>query len=225
MNDKNCILIFLKFPEKGKVKSRLAQDIGEDAALELYRYFILDLLDTLKTGSYTVIIYFLPPDARQEVLQWLGKEYRYMPQQGRDLGERMRNAFSEVFSEGFSKVLLIGSDIPDITDAILDSAFENEDDAVIGPALDGGYYLIGFRNNTFLPEAFDGMPWGTETVLKKTVELFRKKNLGVHLLPQWQDIDRLADLRDLSERNRDTAFSASRTMKYILKNYRILSGK
>jgi uncharacterized protein len=221
LHEKNrqCLLLFLKYPERGKVKSRLAKDLNKDITLLLYKNFILDLLDTLKKGKFRVKICFHPPDSKEKVTDWLGNNYVYMPQIGEGLGERMKNAFTTVYSEGFSKAVLIGSDIPDLNDTVLDEASECDDhDAVIGPASDGGYYLIGFQNNTFLPEIFDGIQWGSGTVFKKTIGILKKNNRKVHILPEWQDIDRLDDLRALFDRNRDTEFAHSRTMVFLSAN-------
>ena len=217
---KKCMLLFIKFPEKGMVKSRLAKDSDEDSALSLYGNFVLDLLKTLKTGRYGLKLCFYPPDALDKVSAWLGKRYSYMPQKGEDLGERMKNAFRETFLEGFAKVLLIGSDVPDLTRSIISEAYEFDDyDAVIGPSLDGGYYLIGFKHETFSPEIFEGMQWGTDRVFRDTMDVFRKKKYRVHILPEKRDIDRLDDLRAFFEHNRNTGFADSGTMAFIRNNW------
>lgn len=222
-NEKKCILLFLKLPERGRVKTRLSEDLNEDAVLSLYKNFVLDLLETLKRGRYVFKICFYPPDSQEKMSSWLGNDYSYMPQKGKDLGERMENAFTESFLEGFLKLVLIGSDIPDLTNKIIEKAFNFDNyNAVIGPSFDGGYYLIGFKNNTFLPEIFEGIQWGTEKVFEKTIEIFKKNNYKVHILPKWQDVDRLDDVRALFERNRNTEFAKSRTMAFILKNLKML---
>jgi rSAM/selenodomain-associated transferase 1 len=224
MPGERCVLLFVRNPEKGVIKSRLARDLGEDAVVSLYKDFVFDVLKTLKRGGYSLEICYYPPDAERQVSQWLGKDFSYMPQEGKDLGERMHRAFIRAFSKGFLRVLLIGSDIPDISDAIIDEAFQAEDsDAVLGPSFDGGYYLIGFRQNTLLPEIFYGMDWGTSIVYEKTMSVFEKRNYKVHLLPKLRDIDRLGDLRDLLERNRNTEFRESRTIEFIRKNEDLLS--
>jgi uncharacterized protein len=219
MSDKKCMLLFIKFPEKGTVKSRLAKDIHEDSALSLYRNFVFDILKTLKTRKYQLKLCFCPPDDLDKVSAWLGKGYSYMPQQGKDLGERMKNAFRETFSEGFAKVLLIGSDIPDLTCTIIEEAYEFDNyDAVIGPSLDGGYYLIGFKYDTFSPEIFEGMHWGTDRIFRDTMDVLRKKRYRVHILPEKRDIDTLEDLRAFFEHNRNTRFADSGTMAFIRNN-------
>jgi rSAM/selenodomain-associated transferase 1 len=136
------------------------------------------------------------------------------PQAGADLGERMKNAFQHCFADGFDDVIIIGSDIPDLPPEIFAEAFaalENRG-AVIGPAADGGYYLIGFRKETFAPEAFEGIVWSTQAVFAETVARLERVGVGVHLLPSWRDVDTVDDLRDLVRRHRDTPFAGSRTM-------------
>jgi rSAM/selenodomain-associated transferase 1 len=219
MDNKKCVLVFIKFPEKGKVKSRLSEAFDTDMVLSLYECFVFDLLETLKKGTYALKICFSPPETYENIVRWLGREYSYMPQKGNDLGERMKNAFMDSFSEGFSEVVLIGSDIPDLTIEVIHEAFAFDlYDASIGPASDGGYYLIGFTNKTFLPEIFKGIEWGTDTVLKQTMKLFKSHKHTVRVLPVWHDVDRPEDVQALYSRNRDTEFAASRTMRFLSAN-------
>jgi rSAM/selenodomain-associated transferase 1 len=215
--DKRCILLFVKYPEKGMVKKRLSEEIGADAAVALYKNFVLDLLASVKGLSIPLWICFYPEDHSEKFSLWLGAQYRFIPQKGKDLGERMKNAFSHAFYHGFRKVILIGSDIPDLPNDFIDSAFLSlaTSDAVIGPSHDGGYYLIGFGSDLFVPEIFEGITWGSNTVLQETLEILRLKGKKVHSLPEWGDVDTLSDLRDLQKRNQNTFFSHSGTMAYI----------
>ena len=130
----------------------------------------------------------------------LGPEYRYLPQRGRDLGERMKNGFLDTFTRGFEKVVLIGSDIPDLPLSFVEEAFTSlsEMDAVIGPSFDGGYYLIGFTKGAFLPRVFEGIAWGTEKVFKSTIQILTDEKRKLYVLPRWRDIDTIEDLKDLS---------------------------
>jgi rSAM/selenodomain-associated transferase 1 len=211
-----CILVFVRFPERGMIKSRLSKDLNEDIVLRLYKNFVFDILNTLKRGKHFLKICFHPPDSKEKISDWLGEVLPYMPQKGRDLGERMKNAFIDTFSDGFSKVILIGSDIPDLTITIINRAFELDmHDAVIGPSADGGYYLIGFKKSTFLPDIFEGIKWGTEKVFERTMEILRGRKYLVQILPQWQDVDRLDDLNALFYRNQDTEFKNSQTMTFL----------
>jgi len=215
--DQRCILLFVKHPEKGSVKKRLSEEIGADAAVALYQNFVLDLLASVKGLSIPLWVCFYPPDDSKKFSLWLGTQYHLVPQEGKDLGERMKNAFSRAFEHDFRNVILMGSDIPDLPMEIMDEAFISLDtsDIVIGPACDGGYYLIGFRSDRFVPEIFEGISWGTRTVLKETLDICISQGERVYTLPEWQDVDTLSDLRDLEKRNRYTPFSCPGTMAYI----------
>ena len=220
MPDKSITLLFIKAPVRGQVKSRLAAVIGDETALELYKNFILDIIDTVKKTGYPFSICYYPPDAGAEVSSWLAGQYRTMPQQGGDLGERMENAFIRCFSEGFERAVLIGSDLPDLTPAVLLEAMASlaENDVVIGPASDGGYYLIGFRKHTLMPRVFRGISWSTKTVFQETMAILQNSALSIHQSPKWNDVDTIEDLRALCKRNKGAEFDKSRTMTYLSNN-------
>ena len=219
MSNKKCILVFIKFPDKGNVKSRLSQVFDADTVSSLYECFVFDLLETLGKGRYHVKICFSPPEAYDRVVRWIGKGYTCMPQKGKDLGKRMKNAFLDTFAEGFSEVLLIGSDIPDLTMEVLHEAFAfDRYDASIGPASDGGYYLIGFTDKTFLPEIFKEIAWGTGTVFKQTMKLLKRHRLTVRVLPVLHDVDRPEDVQALYLRCRDAECAATSTMRFLSAN-------
>jgi rSAM/selenodomain-associated transferase 1 len=217
---KDCLIVFVKSPEAQSVKSRLGSVIGELKARQLYRHFVEDLLDNLDRGDYCLKIFFYPPDRLQTVTGWLGHDRSYEPQTGCDLGERMKNAFEKCFSEGFDRSILIGSDSPDLPREIIEEGFAAlaSVDAVIGPARDGGYYLIGFRATTFLRDTFSGIPWSTEGVLTSTLAILDEKGLKVTVLPTWRDIDTYEDLKAFMEINRNTAFAQSRTVRYAIES-------
>jgi len=215
--DKTCILFFVKYPERGQVKKRLSISIGEGTASELYRNFVLDSLSILEKCGVQFIVCFHPPDSQQKFIEWLGKGYSYMPQQGNDLGQRMRNGFINMFDKNYQGVIIIGSDSPDLPGTFIDEALVSlhTHDVVLGPSFDGGYYLISFRHDTFLPETFDGICWSTGTVFSETSTILKKAGLTLHVLPEWNDIDTCDDLRGLIERNRNTDFSRSMTFSYL----------
>jgi len=214
------ILMFVKTPDRGMVKSRLGSAVGDGIALDLYLCFVRDMVEMLTRTGYPYIICFHPPYARKRIAQWLGDAQELLPQTGENLGERMKNAFFEVFSKGYQNAILIGSDSPDLPSWLVSEAFASlhDHDAVIGPSLDGGYYLIGFRADTFLPEVFDRMPWSTPEVFTRTVDIFHKEDCLIHILPQWRDIDTFDDLKALYVNNRGSSFAGSATMRYIKKN-------
>ncbi len=214
---KNCILFFVKDPVKGEVKSRLAADLDETIAAELYKIFILDMLVTIDKYAAQSLICFYPKHAQKKLNDWLGTKYHYLPQEGKDLGERMKNGFLKAFSLQYKNVILIGSDIPDLPLSLLKQAFRMlaTNGAVVGPAHDGGYYLIGFRHDTFVPEVFDTMKWGGRSVLQSTLNRLNKRGCRIHLLPEWRDIDTLADLMALLQRNKSRKCPCPKTMSYI----------
>jgi hypothetical protein len=208
-----CVLVFVRAPQAGKVKTRLARSLGDAAALALYRAFVADLLDTLRRCGQPVIGCCTPPAACGAVAAWMAPLAGVYPQTGAGLGARMANAFGRAFHDGFRRVLLVGSDLPDLPATVFESGFAAlaEHPAVIGATLDGGYYLIGFRPDTFLPAVFEAIPWGTPRVLAETLAAFRRHALEVHRLPVWRDIDDLDDLLAFARRPQAAAAQARRT--------------
>lgn len=215
----NCIIIFIKYPEHGKVKSRLAKDLGDNLALEIYQTFVYDLLSLLAKTNYDFKIAYYPPEAGEKVKNWLGYNYNYLPQKGDDLGEKMKNTFIDIFNEGYKKALIIGSDSPDLNKEIFDEAFFSlkEVDAVIGSAFDGGYYLIGFNKNRFLPKIFDNILWSSSSVFQDTMKIFEKYYYNTHNLKKWRDIDTFDDLKALVE-GKNTDFDNSKTIRFLKQN-------
>jgi rSAM/selenodomain-associated transferase 1 len=195
--DDRCLLFFIKNPEKRRVKTRVASAIGDKMAVRLYKRFLLEMLSTLNRGTFLFYLCFHPEDSLNDLKHWLGEHYLYMPQIGENLGQRMKNGFTEAFSMNFKRVVLIGSDIPDLPLEFIEEAFDSlrEKDAVIGPSLDGGYYLIGFRDETFFPKVFEGIPWSTGKVFEETIKILEKERLTVHTLQPLRDIDTIEDLR------------------------------
>ena len=195
--DDRCLLFFIKDPGKGRVKTRLASAIGDKMAVKLYKRFLLETLFTLNRGTFLFYLCYTPVDSLNELKDWLGDHYLYLPQIGENLGERMKNGFAEAFSMNFKRVILVGSDIPDLPLEFIEEAFTSldEKDGVVGPSFDGGYYLIGFKNKSFSPRAFDGMHWSTETVFEETLKILKQEGLAIHTLQPLGDIDTVEDLR------------------------------
>lgn len=197
----SCVIFFVRAPEPGKVKTRLAQVIGNDAASQLYKSFVADELDMLRNLCFDVTICYHPQKAQQRVRNWLKAESNFLAQTGNNLGQRMANAFHAAFLRGYQRAVLIGSDLPDLPSSMVFDALDQLEkfDAVIGPCEDGGYYLIGFCRDAFCPEIFLNIPWGTSWVLKKTLLKLHDKKLSCHTLPPWQDIDNYNDLMRLKK--------------------------
>jgi len=215
-----CLVMFTKFPERGQVKSRLAKDLGEERATELYRCFIEDLLERLSRGTYRFQMAFYPAGKEREIKEMFGNELSYTPQAGEDLGERMKNAFNLCFLEGSQSAVVIGSDCPDLPAWIIEEAFFSLDDhdVVIGPSVDGGYYLIGFRKETFNPDVFAGPTWGTANVFRQTMTNLQETGALVYVLPVWQDIDRPEDIAILIKNSEKRKFTNSKTLLYLQSN-------
>jgi rSAM/selenodomain-associated transferase 1 len=187
----DALLIFIRNPELGKVKSRLAATIGASKALAIYQEMLLHTQNITKNLSiFKIIAYsdFIPLND-----SWKKLKYKQILQKGSDLGIRMKNAFEQQFSQGNNKVIIIGSDCMDLNQNLIEIAFfelENKD-VVIGPANDGGYYLLGIKK--LHSEIFENKLWGSASVLKDTIETFKNLELSYHLLPALNDIDNESD--------------------------------
>ncbi len=215
-----CILCFIKYPEPGRVKSRLAAYLGEQQAAELYHNCVADILSTLEKNNFVFRLCYHPPEAEKKIANLLGAQYHYYPQQGTNLGERLINSFEYAFKNNFQYVIAIGSDSPDIPAGLLTEAFSalHSHDCVIGPTADGGYYLIGFTPATFLPGAFTGINWSTPVVFQQTMAALSKKKYSVYVLRRWHDIDTYDDLKDFTHRNQTTEFRHSKTFLYVCRS-------
>ena len=211
------ILFFVRVPEEGRVKTRLAAAIGHDRATELYGRFVEDIMAMLDRIDVDVQCCYQPVGAGVTLSNWLGHHRSYAPQEGDDLGQRMGNAFRAAFKGGVRRAIVIGSDVPDLAAERVEQAFQDMQahDVVIGPSSDGGYYLLGFDAACFVPDVFDGISWGTSRVFDQTMSVLEQHGLCVGVQPVWHDLDTRSDLDALIERNRDTTFENSRTFSLI----------
>ncbi len=194
----DAVLIFVRAPELGRVKTRLAAEIGGPAALRVYRRLAEHAVAEARAlePRASVRIHFTPADAGDAVRAWLGAGPRYLPQADDNLGGRMRAAFAEAFAKGFRRVVIIGSDLPELSAELLREAFARLDSSpvVLGPARDGGYYLLGMRE--MVDAVFDDVPWSTAEVLARTMEILRAAGIEPALLPMLADVDEAGDLPD-----------------------------
>jgi hypothetical protein len=193
---KNLLIVFVKYPRPGMVKSRLAAAIGREQAAQAYRELAektLTQISPTRQDSYDLAVCFDPASEHALFREWLGVQKKYFPQQGDDLGQRMHHAFARAFHEGYTKAVIIGSDCPGISRDSINRSFGLLDghDAVVGPARDGGYYLIGLKQA--LPELFCGIDWSTDRVLQQTRDVLQKLSLSCALLPMLRDVDRPED--------------------------------
>jgi rSAM/selenodomain-associated transferase 1 len=218
------IFIMMKYPEAGKVKARLAQFIGEEAAVGLYQVFIQDTIAAVQALKTPFHIAVHPPESQEKFAKWLGISHMYFRQRGANLGERLHNGFNTMFGQKYHQVIALASDCPDIPVEILRKAVLNlqSHKAVIGPAPDGGYYLIGFCRDSFIPDAFEDISWSTETVFQETLARIEGKTKAVHVLPEWRDIDTKSDLQEFYTRHRSQKSNELESMRYIRSHHKLL---
>lgn len=192
-NSKNLLLIFTRNPELGKGKRRLAEKVGDAVALDIYN-FLLNHTVKITAGLYAEkIVYYSEEIWEQDI--WDNTLYDKKLQVGEDLGIRMHNAFQDGFSRGFEKIIIIGSDIYDLDQEDLEHAFKllSHNDFVVGPAEDGGYYLLGMKK--LKPTLFQNKDWGTPSVLEDTLaDLKDEKKV---LLDTRNDVDYYEDIKDV----------------------------
>ena len=182
------------------MKTRLAKSIGIHKAALLSRIFVDVLLKRTEHKKYQRIIFYTPADKKKEIIDWLGSDIIIQPQKGNDLGQRLSRAFAFAFKIGAKKVVAIGTDNPLIDKKTLQEAFKklSTKACVLGPALDGGYYLIGL---TSLNERiFKGIPWSTQTVFRQTIQRLKRMKAGYSLLKKSFDVDTYQDIQLLRQR-------------------------
>ena len=193
----NLLLIFVKNPEKGKVKTRLANTIGDEQALEAYKKLIAYTQQIAREVSVDRQVWY--SQFISEADEWNGENFTKKLQQGDDLGIKMKNAFSSAFDSGYSKVVIIGSDCAELTAQGIEDAFLQleKNELVVGPSEDGGYYLLGMQE--FYPELFEGIQWSTSEVFAQTLQIARRLGLTTGILPELNDVDYEEDWRSVKD--------------------------
>ena len=194
---REALVVMARVPSDTRGKSRLTRELGGEH-LELRRALLLDTLDAVRdVEAADLFVAFEPAESIGEMRALVGDSARLFPQQGDTLGDRMRNAFARLFAAGYSTVVMIGSDLPSLPTPHVAQAFQylrdRPDALVIGPASDGGYYLIGMRR--LRPALFTSIPWSTADVLSTTTSIAERCGLPVSFVPPWHDVDTVDDLR------------------------------
>lgn len=189
----NLLIAFIKHPTPGGVKTRLASEIGASKATIIYEHLVIDLLSHTTSNNYDRAI-FVDPKHQISRYQSSFGDLNYHYQNGDNLGERMNNAFNYNFALGYENIILIGSDIPLLDSKYIEKCFDqlSSSDAIIGPTIDGGYYLIGFSKKTYTPKVFLDMLWSESSVYDNTIN--KLKHLNVSIAQKWFDIDVNSDL-------------------------------
>jgi len=192
----HAVVIFARDPVPGRVKTRLHPALDPAAVCGLYRGFLEDtlhLVESLPEVDRFIGVYPSHVSGFFDGLSTRG--FRLFVQEGRDLGERMRQAFLDRFAEGYDRVVILGSDSPTLPRQYVELALASPKPLVLGPSTDGGYYLIGMREK--LADVFDQVAWGTGGVLAATLEKTARMGLNLGVLPPWYDVDRPEDLQFL----------------------------
>ena len=206
------LIVFVKNPIPGAVKTRLQTRYTPDQVVALYTAFVRDVL--ARAESIDVdrrVIAFDPPDAESEVSSLFGGEvkalWEFVPQVQDDLGVRMREALVQELDAGASAAVLIGTDIPSLPVHHITQAFDllRAKDVVLGPSIDGGYYLVGVSKST--PEIFEDVEWSTPSVLTQTIDRIQRAGNTLGLVPPWFDVDTPDELDFLLAHARATIFA------------------
>jgi rSAM/selenodomain-associated transferase 1 len=197
-NSNNALILFVKAPKIGTVKTRLQPELTTEQALLLYQAMVEDIVARFgQVGFCDLKIYFTPANSLETLQNWLGSQFDYFPQVGNDLGNRMYHALAEMLHQKYQKVVLAGSDLPTLDAETIMRAFTllNRAEVVVGPSADGGYYLIGMKQPH--PALFQGIAWSTDKVLQQTLEKARTTALDTVQLQLQSDIDTYADVVNL----------------------------
>lgn len=191
------LIVFTRYPEPGKTKTRMIPALGGEGAASLQRQLTEHTFKQVKKlqsiRSISPEFHFTGGN-QQLMREWLGENLIYYPQQSGDLGQRMYSAFAQAFAAGSKRVVIIGIDCPDINELLLDQAFDllKKKDLVLGSAEDGGYYLIGL--SSLFMQLFKDISWGSDRVLEQTTNIANKLGLNFDYLTTLNDIDRPEDL-------------------------------
>jgi rSAM/selenodomain-associated transferase 1 len=205
-----ALLVFVRAPRPGQVKTRLARTLGDERAAEFYRLCTDNTLREINRLPREVerYIFFAESVNSCEMNRLTGLGFKVAVQKGKNLGERLHNAFRKVFENGARKVVIIASDVPDLSAKVMKEAIDGLDnsDVVIGPCYDGGYYLIGMKE--LHKELFTGISWGTDCVYRQTLDSAKSNGLIILQMPILIDVDTEADLRrwSLIDRQKKPAF-------------------
>jgi len=215
-----------KAPRPGEVKTRLFGALSSEEAKQLYVAFLSDTFalmeEVMEEREELALALCYTPEGEEEAFEEVEREGSLMiPQRGEDLGERLTNCFTDLFALGFESVVVIGADSPTLPGEYVFDAFEcfeTDEDVVIGPTEDGGYYLVGMRK--LHKRIFDDIPWGAAGALGATIDRAKEAELDLVLLPEWYDVDTPEDVERLKrelEENKDVAKFTRRFLKELAK--------
>jgi uncharacterized protein len=210
-----------KAPREGEVKTRLSGALNFAEARRLYVAFLSDTFalmeEVMEEREELSLALCYTPEGEEEAFEEVEREgSMMMPQRGENLGERLTNCFADLFALGFESVVVIGADSPTLPGEYVFDAFEcfeTDDDVVIGPTEDGGYYLVGMRN--LHRRIFEDIPWGAGGALEATIERAREAGLNLVLLPEWRDVDTPEDFERLKQELDENEGAAKFTRRFL----------
>lgn len=194
---RNCLIIFAKEPQKGKVKTRLKDYLSQEQCLNLYKAFLKDVIDLAKKIKCSEKLVAYDSKSNPEYLRKIARPFKFYKQCGRNLGYRMHNAFKFASEDGGCRMVVMGSDSPNLPISFIEGALKKLDrnDVVLGPSLDGGYYLIGMKKPCL--GLFQGIKWSSDKVLDETIKKSRQLKKKIAILPRWYDVDESKSLNRL----------------------------
>ena len=217
--------LFAKHWTPGQVKTRLGRHLGPERAAAVHRLFVECLLRRLAAADcWQGFLVYWPPEQQQPMADLAARcGWQAEAQCPGDLGRKMRHFLRQRLNQSYRRVLLVGADVPDLPLAFLQEACRKLQscEVVLGPSPDGGYYLLGLCRD--VPQLFAGIPWGTPAVWQQSVECLQQQGVSYRVLPPWQDVDHLEDLRTLLQRLRHSDSPELRRLKRELD--RLLEGR
>lgn len=214
------VILFVKYPLEAKVKTRLAETIGNKKAVNIYSLLAENVVRNIQRLKNTYnYIFYSEESEKEKIKNWIKGSFFYSPQKGNGLGARMSNAFKLVFGHGAEKALIIGTDIPDLSTEIINDAIKklHEYDVVIGPSPDGGYYLLGMKK--FTPELFENITYSTNTVFEDTIKKIKDKKQSYTTLETLEDIDTESELTNWLNGSKETQLKKEISKIYFEEKY------
>jgi rSAM/selenodomain-associated transferase 1 len=218
-----AIVIMAREPEPNRVKTRLMPPLSPGDASRIYESFLLDKIENIKAiREVDRFVAYTPETSRNYFEGIIPSEFNLIAQKGKDLGERLANVSDSLFKNGYYGIMMMDSDTPNLPSSYIISGLEalDENDLVVGPCEDGGYYLIGLSRQ--IPEIFQGIPWSTPDVTKTTIMKAQSGGRSLSLLKKWYDVDTIEDLMRL-KRDLDAAHDGSKTDLKCRNTHKILS--
>lgn len=226
--DKLLLVIVAKVPVPGEVKTRLCPELTPEEATDLYCCLLQDKIAEMSSiKGIDLAISYTPQGSEEYFRSFISNRFKFFPQSGKNLGERLNNIFVEKMAEGYDAISIIDSDSPDLPKSIVRESFHllttGRADAVFGPCYDGGYYLVGLRKAH--PELFKDIPWSTAAVLQRTLESAAASAVKTKLLPRWNDLDTFKDLLAYYRKHKDKppecTWTGGKTFRHLSRMERI----